>query len=280
MPQTSDLYDRLKTFIEQTGLSNNKFAEKVGLSGAQISYMVNSKKKFGVDKLINIFNKYPDLNAEWLLKGQGKMFITDQLPPGVTMDLVADYRTTLQMPQVVTIDTAGRNNIIEIDAKAAAGFPANIDNPQFYQDLPAFSLPSPQFQHGTFICLQVSGDSMHPTLYHNDWVIAEFVENPSRNIKEGYVHLVVTRDGVVVKRVLNRVEKRGKFVLQSDNDTYPTYEEDISNILQVYKVTAKLSYILRNENSDIRKDLNALQAEVVSIKARLDGEDDTQVLPS
>lgn len=269
MPEHDDLYERLKEFIQYTGLSNNKFAERVNLSGAQISYMVNSRKKFGVDKLINIFNEFPELSAEWLLKGKGEMLLPADRPPAGEMRLLPDHNTTLKMPQVVTIDTEGRNNIIEIDAKAAAGFPANIDNPQFYQELPAFSLPSPQFQHGTFVCLQVSGDSMHPTLYHNDWVIAEFVENPEHNLKEGYVHIIVTRDGVVVKRVLNRVNKRGKLVLQSDNDTYPTYEEDITNVLQVYKVTAKLSYILRNENSDIRRDVNNLRAEVTDIKARL-----------
>ena len=261
-----DVYDRLKEFIEHVGLSNNKFAEKVGLSGAQISYMVNSKKKFGVDKLLSIFNEYPELSADWLLKGEGQML--GQSGP-VHGHLLPSHTDTLKMPQVVTVDHQGRNNIIEIDAKAAAGFPANIDNPQFYQDLPAFSLPSPQFQHGTFISVQAVGDSMHPTIYHHDWLIAEFIEDPGLNLKEGYVHVIVTKEGVVVKRILNRVAKRGKLVLQSDNDQYPTYEEDIENVLQVYKVTAKLSYVLRNENTDVRRDINNLRAEITQIRARL-----------
>ena len=268
MSASEDLWDRLALFIQQTGLSNNKFGERVGMSGAQISYMVSARKKFGVDKLLNIFNEFPELNAEWLIKGRGEMFLPTDPAPAQT-HIIPDHRTTLKMPQVVTIDRDGRNNIIEIDAKAAAGFPMNIDNPAFYKDLPAFTLPGPQFQHGTFICLQASGDSMHPTIYHNDWLIAEFVENPEVTLKEGYVHVIVTKDGVVVKRVLNRVNKRNKFVLQSDNDQYPTYEEDITNVLQVYKVTAKLSYVLRNENSDVRRDLNLLRAEVTEIKGHL-----------
>jgi len=228
--------------------------------------MVSAKKKFGVDKLLNIFNEFPLLNAEWLLKGNGEMLLPQEIDPAPAMAVVGGRGSTLAMPRVVTIDQNGMNNIIEMDAKAAAGFPANIDNPAFYEELPAFTLPGPQFQHGTFICLQASGDSMHPTIYHNDWLIAEFIPDPELNIKEGYVHVIVSKDGVVVKRVLNRIAKRGKLVLQSDNEQYPTYEEDIANVLQVYRVTAKLSYILRNENNDLRRDINGIKAELIEMK--------------
>lgn len=262
-----DLYDRLKKFIESTGLSNNKFGERVGLSGAQISYMVSSKKKFGIDKLLNIFNEFPLLNSEWLLKGEGEMMINPNAP---AMLPLGTPTPTLKMPSVVTVDNKGRNNIIEIDAQAAAGFPANINNPEYFKERPSFSLPSPQFSNGTFICIQASGDSMHPTIYHHDWLIAEFVEDPASSIKEGYVHVVVTQEGVVVKRVLNRIGERGKLVMQSDNRQYPTYEEDISNVLQIYKVSAKLTYILRNEQADLRTDMNDLRAELADLRAQVD----------
>lgn len=262
----TDLYDRLKTFIESTGLSNNKFGEKTGLSGAQISYMVSSKKKFGIDKLLNILNEFPALNSEWLLKGEGDML----LDPNKKEKATPANLLSVSVPQVVTVDQAGRNNIIEIDAQAAAGFPANINNPEYFKERPSFSLPSPQFRNGTFICIQASGDSMHPTIYHHDWLIAEFVENPAETIREGYVHVVVTHEGVVVKRVLNRIQERGKLVMQSDNSQYPTYEEDVSNVLQVYKVTAKLTYILRNEQADLRSDVNVLRGELTQLQARVD----------
>jgi phage repressor protein C with HTH and peptisase S24 domain len=266
MPKQPDLYDRLKTFIESTGLSNNKFGEKTRLSGAQISYMVSSKKKFGIDKLLNILNEFPTLNSEWLLKGDGEMM----LDPNKQPQLAAGNMLSVRVPQVVTVDQAGRNNIIEIDAQAAAGFPANINNPEYFKERPSFRLPSPQFRNGTFICIQASGDSMHPTIYHHDWLIAQFVENPAETIKEGYVHVVVTQEGVVVKRVLNRIVERGKLVMQSDNPQYPTYEEDVANVLQVYKVTAKLTYILRNEQADLRADVNVLRGDLVQLQARVD----------
>jgi len=171
-------------------------------------------------------------------------------------------------PIVVTVDNQGRNNIVEIDARAAAGFPANHDNPEFFQTLPSFSLPGSQFQQGTYISIQVVGDSMHPTIYHNDWLVAQFLDDYEQ-IREGYVHVVVTPDGVVAKRLLNRIDRRGKVVLMSDNETYPTYEEPIENVLQIWRVEAKLSFNLRNESADLRRDVNSLKADIIEIKSRV-----------
>jgi phage repressor protein C with HTH and peptisase S24 domain len=262
MIKGTDFHKRLKKFIAKTGLSNNKFAEKAQISAPQLHTMINSENNFGIDKLFKIFNAFPELNQEWLLKGEGSMLVNEK-------EKQKKAASSLEMPKVVTIDSEGKNNIVQIDAQAAAGFPSNYDNPKYFEELPAFHLPLPQFQNGTFVSMQASGDSMHPTIYHHDWLVAEFLSDPATNIKDGYVHVVVTTDGVVVKRLLNRIEKRNKIVLQSDNDQYPAYEEDISNVLQVYKVVAKLSYILRNENSDMRKDMDELKADMLAIRNSL-----------
>lgn len=63
---------RLQLFIDSQGLSNNKFGDKVGVSGSMVSHMVNGNN-FGVDKLMKILSSFPQLNIEWLLTGKGEM---------------------------------------------------------------------------------------------------------------------------------------------------------------------------------------------------------------
>lgn len=63
---------RLKQFIEYKGISNNKFAEEVGISSAQMSHMMNGIN-FGVDKLLIILSNYTELNSQWLMTGEGEM---------------------------------------------------------------------------------------------------------------------------------------------------------------------------------------------------------------
>ena len=176
-----------------------------------------------------------------------------------------------QAPTVVTVDNGGQENIVMLDAKAAAGFPANLDNPQYFKDQPTMSIPTHHFKNGSFIALQATGDSMHPTLYNHDWIFCKYLEDPMNNIREGYIHVLLTKEGVVVKRLLNRIEERGTVVCQSDNQQYPSYEEKLDNILQIWKVEAKLSFILRNEGADLNSRINNLEGDMVEIKRLLKG---------
>lgn len=284
-----DFSKRLLLFIQHTGLSNNKFGEACGLSGANIHQMVNAKG-FGVDKLLKILNTYPELNSDWLFSGDGKMLKGDtpegeeikqenahpiahpSAHPNTKNDNGSEYSAShFQAPQVVTVDSCGQENIVMLDAKAAAGFPANIDNPQYFKDQPSMCIPTHQFKSGSFIAIQATGDSMHPTVYNHDWLFCKYLEDPLNNIREGYIHVLLTKEGVVVKRLLNRIQERGTVVCQSDNQQYPSYEERLDNILQIWKVEAKLSFILRNEGAEVNNRLNTLEADMVEIKRFMKG---------
>jgi len=81
------IFFRLNQFIDYLGISNNKFAESCGLSAAQMSNMLNGRN-FGIDKLLNIFNKYSYLNSEWLIKGEGSMLKGEIMEPPETKHIV------------------------------------------------------------------------------------------------------------------------------------------------------------------------------------------------
>lgn len=61
---------RLIEFIKQEGLSQSRFEKAVGFSNG---YVNNISKGIGADKLQRITEKFPYLNAGWLLTGKGEM---------------------------------------------------------------------------------------------------------------------------------------------------------------------------------------------------------------
>jgi hypothetical protein len=63
---------RLQAFIDHLEISNNKFGEKLGLSGSVVSHIVHGNN-FGIDKLIKILDNYPELDLDWLITGKGSM---------------------------------------------------------------------------------------------------------------------------------------------------------------------------------------------------------------
>ena len=153
-----------------------------------------------------------------------------------------------------------------LDARAAAGWPYTIDGSGFLDQRPTLSLPFGWFQSGEYVLIQIEGDSMHPTIYNGDWAFVRKIEKISE-IKDGYVHVVLTREGIVCKRVLNRSAK-GHLALQSDNSAYPTYTVPLDEILSIWKVEMKMSAILRNENLDIIKRLSGVEADIAELKLK------------
>jgi hypothetical protein len=69
-----DFILRLKQLIEYKSISNNKFAEIIGVSSAQMSHMLNGKN-FGIDKMLRIFSSFPEISPAWLIKGEEPMLV-------------------------------------------------------------------------------------------------------------------------------------------------------------------------------------------------------------
>lgn len=144
------------------------------------------------------------------------------------------------MPKMVTVDTAENENIVLVNAKAAAGYPQNIHDTSWYRQLPAFDLPLPQFRNASYRGFQVEGDSMLPNLKPGDWVLARGVDN-WEEISPNRMYVVVLQDAVVVKKI-QKIPGAEKLRLISLNETYPPYEIDTAQVQEVWLVSSKITF--------------------------------------
>lgn len=170
---------------------------------------------------------------------------------------------------VVTVNEEGEPNILMLDSRAAAGFMSNYGNAEYISSQPAFSLPGYKFRGKGLIALQVTGDSMMPTIKHDDWLIARPLVHPLEEMREGYVHLLVTRYGCVAKRLYRAPKGRPALLCKSDNSAYPDYEQPIGEHDRVYLVLALLSEDLSNLGDGLQGRLIALEKAVTAIQAKL-----------
>ena len=98
----SDIFSRIKKFIDFLEISNNEFGRTIGCSSAQITQMLTHKKNFGIDKLLNIISNYPNLNSNWLLTGEGAMLKNESSNPEITIAPTLNKQTsTSQQENVV-----------------------------------------------------------------------------------------------------------------------------------------------------------------------------------
>ncbi|NND31745.1 MAG: LexA family transcriptional regulator [Saprospiraceae bacterium] len=170
------------------------------------------------------------LNPQFLYSGEGAMFLDD------TQN--GDWRIL-----TIVTDNQDQERILHVPVPAQAGYSGEQLDPVFFRDLPAYNLPDRNYQTGTYRSFDVAGDSMEPTLLQGDKVICRFV-NPTdwiTGIRDHHVYVVVTRNSVLVKRVLNHLTKHRHVELISDNDYYKSLRINISEIREVWHLHAKIS---------------------------------------
>jgi phage repressor protein C with HTH and peptisase S24 domain len=150
-------------------------------------------------------------------------------------------------PLTVTVDRSGNELITYVPVKAQAGYRRGYGDPQYIQKLPAFSLPILISQSSTHRMFQVDGNSMRQIggggLNDGDVVIAAYVEDVF-TIKDNRVYVFVTTEGLLIKRIFNRLTTPDKVVvLNSDNKSgeYGPIILHPHEILEVWEYKAHIS---------------------------------------
>ncbi|MEW7277265.1 S24 family peptidase [Aquimarina sp. 2201CG1-2-11] len=172
-------------------------------------------------------------------------------------------------PKVVTVDSEKNENIVLVNVKAAAGYPHNVQDLDWYQQLPAFDIPLPEYRNASYRGFQVEGDSMLPLLEPKEWVIGKAVNNLSE-IANNTVCVVVLEDSVVVKKI-RKSEDASVITLISLNTEYLPYTILSHQIVELWEVNSKLSFNI-DANPDtagikqLQEAMAALTSEVRSLK--------------
>jgi transcriptional regulator with XRE-family HTH domain len=71
--------ERVLKLIIHLGYTATKFADAIGVQRSGISHILSGRNQPSYDFIVKILNKYPDLDAEWLILGKGEMLKPDKL---------------------------------------------------------------------------------------------------------------------------------------------------------------------------------------------------------
>lgn len=213
---------RLQQIRKDLKLTQKDFAEVLGFPTTTAD-LERGKTKIPGYVVVELMERF-DINPLWLF---GKS--EQKLMP----------KTTDVSPKVITVDGDGRENMLMVSQKAAAGYPQNIGDAQWYEQLPAFAIPLPQYRHATYRAFQVEGDSMLPNIRPDEWVIGKAVSGISE-LSENRVYVVVLRDSVLVKKV-KRLENNNLRLI-SFNPHYAPMDILLSEVQELWQVNSKISF--------------------------------------
>ena len=65
---------RFNQFLAAENITPAKLAEKLGVQRSGLSHILNGRNNPSYEFIVNLLSKYPNLSADWLLLGKGKMY--------------------------------------------------------------------------------------------------------------------------------------------------------------------------------------------------------------
>ncbi|WP_041633229.1 XRE family transcriptional regulator [Maribacter sp. HTCC2170] len=217
----------LKRFTEvrrDLGFTQAEFAKILGISSTTADIERGRTKLSG--KVVAELLKQFKINPLWLFGESDSQYL--------------ETSKTSVIPKVVTVDSTDNENMVLVNAKAAAGYPQNIQDTSWYKQLPAFDIPLPEFRNTTYRGFQVEGDSMLPNLRPGEWVLAKAVED-IEHVSANKMYVVVLQDAVLVKKI-EKTPNSANITLISLNETYPPYEIKPQQIQEIWQVNSKITF--------------------------------------
>ena len=243
----------LKFCRRELALTQAQMAEKLGIKrslvGAyeegraepRIATLVNMARLFGItlDQLVTT-----DFSKKKNTKMIGSLPQPD--PLAAAADGEADDQPEPPTPAgaklrvlAFTVDKDQNENIELVPQKAAAGYLNGYADREYLEVLPKFRLPMLS-NTGTYRAFEIAGDSMLP-IASGTVIVGRYVEDWS-SIKDGTPCIVVSsRDGIVFKRVYNKLRSGAMFVLHSDNSHFSPYDVQADDVLEIWEAKSYIS---------------------------------------
>lgn len=268
---------RIKKALEDAGVPQEKFAEKLGITRAAVNERLNKELDIDSYSFINAVTELTGKSREWLYWGDGPNWDSFLATKEIrfSSEVNEPYLSGAEIrPITVTVDAAGNELVSYVPVKAQAGYMRGYGDAQYVERLPAFSLPA-LAKNGTYRMFQVDGPSMQQLggkgLKDGDIVIAQYVEDIF-DLRDNRVYVVVSTEGIAIKRVINRLKDKESpcLVMMSDNKNgeHPNYLLKPKQILEVWEakkyISADFSF-----DTDMYQILAELQVEQARIKEEL-----------
>lgn len=260
---------------KQKGLTQGDLANAINITRSSIGAYEEGRAEPKLETLLKIAN-YFSISLDQLVSQDLSKTLEAALR-GETLPQ-PERRTASNTPQDVegrklrvlsiTVDNQDRENIELVPEKAAAGYLNGYADPEYLEDLPRFQLP--MLPQGSYRAFEISGDSMLP-LTPGTVIIGEYMEN-WKNIRNGEICIVVSgREGIVCKRVFNKIDERQALSLHSDNTAYTPYDVEVEDVQEIWKAKAYISMDFPDNDLNLNKLASIvmdLQQEVIKMKGK------------
>jgi len=72
-----NINDRFTKILEYSGFTASEFADEIDVQRSSISHIISGRNKPSLEFIVKIKNRFPEINWDWIILGQGEMLQND-----------------------------------------------------------------------------------------------------------------------------------------------------------------------------------------------------------
>lgn len=108
------MINRIKQLQDVLGVSENELAQRLGMSQSTLNSYTLGKRKPSYDLAESILATFVDVSAEWLMRGEGTMYISD-IPTDSDTDEVLDLKAEITRLRAELAELREENETLHAD---------------------------------------------------------------------------------------------------------------------------------------------------------------------
>ena len=206
---------RVKNLLKILNATENSVASQLGMKQSTLNSALNAKSDNISSKILDgIVTLFPEINAHWLLTGEGDMIGKPQ---------------SLEKPQ--TPEISYTEGVPYYDEDFLLGFSEMIPTGHEH---PEYLIKMPGYEKATLWC-NASGHSMEPEINNGDIIALKRIDDFSF-LPFGDIYGIITTNGLRTIKRLGKSSKEGCYRLIPTNADYDSQDIPISKIAIVYRV--------------------------------------------
>lgn len=236
------------------GVSQEYLANELNITRSRLSSWEEHRAEPPIDLIVRL-SEYFTVSVDSMLK--------------IDLTKVQDLRDLLKIGGnrilfPVMVDSSGNDLVELVPIKASAGYLQGYSDDEYIGNLPRISLPFAN-DAGKYRAFPIKGDSM-PPLQTGSYVVGKYVENLT-DIKDGKTYVVLTQqDGLVYKRLYNKLDEDGSIHLHSDNKIYQPYQVPSEEVFEVWNFVCSINPTDSPISDLLYAAIQNIQADVAQLK--------------
>lgn len=205
---------RILQLLKAKRMTQTEFTKHLGVSATYIGAM---RKSMPEARFKKVFELFPDLNRDWLLYGEGEMFL----------------------PKVD--ETEAKYMVPILPVEAYAGKLQNWNTGVQLRDCEKIMSPVP----GADFAIRINGNSMEPEFAGGSIIFIKRI-NERAFIPWGNPMVVDTENGVLIKVLYPAEGREDALEARSFNPAYPPFHIPTDSIYGIYRVLSNYREIITN----------------------------------